>query len=102
MEGKKKSLVGWFHSLFPNCKDTTLLIVKEQETHLHFTERFKMLFHVYIVCKFCRMFRKQSGMLHQHVHQMMKESTLDTTVFKLTDKQKRDIEDAINRQLSGT
>lgn len=101
MEHKKKSLIGWFHSLFPNCKETTLYIVKEQETSLHFTERFKMLFHVYLVCKFCRLFRKQSGMLHHHVHEMMKESSLETSVFKLSDRQKREIEESINRQLGG-
>ena len=81
---KNKNIIGHAKSIFPNCKDTTLLVVKEQERSLYMTEKIRLYFHL-MICSFCRLFRTQSNMIHTQIHELVLKNKI---VFKLTEEQK--------------
>jgi hypothetical protein len=99
MTGKKKSIVGHINGLFPNCREVTMLVVKEQEMALTFPEKIKLFFHANIVCKFCRVFRKQSGILHKHIHKMAEEGASSSVKFTLDAHRKSAMQAAIDREM---
>jgi len=61
----------FINNLLHNCEETSLNIVKSEETSLSVSEWLKMKFHI-AFCKCCRNFGKQTkGMdkaLHHHFH----------------------------------
>lgn len=97
MEKKKKSILGKIDSLFPNCRDVTMLVVKEQEIPLTFRQKYCLYFHL-MVCKFCRAFRVQSGILHQHVHHLSKEAANAETGQSMSAERKAEIEKLLSEQ----
>lgn len=98
MEKKKKSVIGWLNSLAPNCKEVSMLAIKEQETDLSFKEKCKLYFHIYVACKFCRLFRKQIHLLHHHIHNHSKNTVLGNH-FVLDEQTKFAMQAKINEQL---
>lgn len=98
MSKKTTSFAGKLNSLFPNCKEVTMLIVKEHETKLSSFERFKLYFHTAIVCKFCKAFKIQSRFLNKHVHNMAGQATTSATNRNLSTAKKASMQAAIDAQ----
>ena len=94
--GKQKSIVAKLRAMMPDCKDVSMLIIKEQETTLTFKQKLKMYFHVYVACKFCNLFYKQTRLLHKHIHQIKKNDGLD---YKLSQEEKINIQTLIEKEL---
>jgi hypothetical protein len=84
----------------PNCKDITLLIIKNQELKLSFYDRFKMYFHVFVVCKLCKLFYLQSNSLHRRIHQLSSLHHKDVTDYTLTEEQKRTLQTKIDKEIT--
>jgi hypothetical protein len=96
MEKKPKSIAGKLRGLMPDCKDATALIIKEQEVPLAFGEKVRMYFHVFVICKFCRLFHKQSWALHHHIRHMVQPDDA-TRDYKLSDAQKTELQKVLDR-----
>jgi hypothetical protein len=95
MTKEKRSIAGKLRGLMSTCQDMTMLIIKEQEVPLSVMEKLKLYTHVYIVCKFCRLFRKQSWALHHHVQKMAQEQTVG---HHLSTEQKERLQALINKE----
>lgn len=84
--------------MLPDCKGVTMLIIKEQETSLKLSERVKMYFHVYVVCKFCNLFYKQSNLLHQHIKKLSLHEHADKLDYHLSDHKKKQLQDLLDKE----
>lgn len=84
--------------LMPDCKEITLLIVKEQEITLSLKEKFDMHFHL-MICKFCKAFRIQSGALHQHIQRVAHNESEYVVKNTLDPQKKAAIQTLINKEL---
>lgn len=78
------------------CKQATYLLLKKEEVKkLSFKEELGLRFHLSI-CKFCKMFRKQSAIINQMIH----ENVLANRA-QLLQKDKEKIKLLINSNLNG-
>jgi len=93
---KQKTIVGKFHALFPCCKDVTMMIEKEHQMKLDFYSKFKMYFHIYMVCKFCRAFRVQSYLLQKKLKEMKESYVNESLQYELSLEQKTKMQKAID------
>ncbi len=98
MPGKHKTFLGKLNGLFPTCKEVTLLVVKEQEQALTRSEKLKLFFHAGIVCSFCKVFRRQSGLLHQHIHKAAGYAEAEQPRYALSDQKKSELQAEINKR----
>lgn len=99
MAHKKKSILARIDSLFPNCKEVTMLVVKEHEIELTLSEKIKLFFHANIVCSFCKIFRQQSGILQKHIHKMAEDDQFSNMTFTLDDQEKSAMQAAIDKEI---
>jgi len=93
---KKKTIIGKFHGLFPCCKDVTMMIEKEHQEKLDFYSKFRMHFHIYFVCKFCRAFRVQSYLIQKKFIEMKENYVSENLKFELSLEQKNKMQLVIN------
>lgn len=93
----KKTLLGKINNLFPTCKEITLLVVKEHEMELSRNEKIKLIFHS-SMCKFCKMFRKQSALLNEHIHKAAEQSETEAPKFKLSNASKAQMQSELNKE----
>jgi len=70
------------------CTQATYLISKLEEHALTLRERLQLLVHL-IVCEFCRRFLKQTKIISKEVNKLVREE-------RLTEKEKREIEEALH------
>jgi hypothetical protein len=78
------------------CKQATYLLLKKEEIKkLSFKEEISLRFHLSI-CKFCKLFRKQSAIINQMIHE-----TVLTNKAQLLQKDKEKIKLLINSNLNG-
>ena len=99
MKANKNTIMKRLVRLMPDCKEITLLIVKEQEVTLSLKEKFDMHFHL-MICKFCKAFRIQSGVLHQHIRRVAHNESEYVVKNTLDPQKKAAIQDAVERYLS--
>lgn len=85
-------------SLMPDCKEITMLIVKEQELKLSLKEKFDMHLHL-MICKFCRAFRIQTRLLDAHIHKLAHEESSLPVNHTLDPQKKEAIQQEINKEL---
>ena len=97
----KKTLKEFLSASMINCKDTSMLIIKHQENALTFVEKIKMYFHVYVACKLCRLFYKQSNELHEHIQKISKDSHAGNISYQLSDEQKSNLQNIIVKESEG-
>ncbi|ANF51142.1 hypothetical protein A0O34_11725 [Chryseobacterium glaciei] len=66
----------FFNRLLNNCEETSLNIIKSEETSLSFSAWLKMKFHI-LFCKCCQNFKKQTKVideaLYKHFESEMNE-----------------------------
>ncbi|MFP3594008.1 hypothetical protein [Chryseobacterium sp. SIMBA_038] len=67
----------FFNRLLNNCEETSLNIIKSEETSLSFSAWLKMKFHI-LFCKCCQNFKKQTKVideaLYKHFDSEMNEN----------------------------
>jgi hypothetical protein len=97
MKAKQKTIIGRINSVFPSCKEVTMLIIKEQEITLSFSEKAKLIFHT-AMCSFCRVFKKQSTILHEHIHKRLVEEGSESIPFSLSEKDKNAMQTLIDNE----
>ncbi len=85
-------------SLMPDCKQITMLIVKEQEVKLSLKEKFDMHLHL-IICKFCKAFRIQTRLLDAHIHKLAHDESPLPVNHMLSAQKKEAIQQAIDKEL---
>jgi hypothetical protein len=95
------SMKNFLMAYMTNCKDATMLVIKHQENSLTMIEKIKMYFHVHVACKLCRLFYKQSNELHQQVQKLSKESKLDNLSYRLTNEEKSELQNVIEKESQG-
>jgi len=93
----KKTLLGKINNLFPTCKEVTLLVVKEHEMELSRNEKIKLIFHA-SMCKFCKMFRKQSALLNEHIHKAAERSEKEAPQFRLSEARKAQMQSELDKE----
>jgi len=60
-----------------NCKDATFLISKREEGKIALYERFHLFLHL-LMCKFCKLFLKQTEYLSKQFHNYSSSSILSS------------------------
>lgn len=86
-----------FNNIMITCKEATLLIGKEQEHAISFSEKIKMHLHL-LFCKVCALFYKQSNHLHSAVKQLASDESVQEYI-SLNEDKKASLEDLIQKEL---
>jgi len=77
--------------LMITCKEATMLSVKKAEIKLSFQDRFRLFIHL-LVCKYCRLFDKQTKMINKLLSNWKADK-------KLSDLEKNSLQNLIEQEL---
>ncbi|ASU32225.1 hypothetical protein [Mucilaginibacter xinganensis] len=89
--------MSYFKRVIYNCKQATLLIEKKSAGRLSLRESFELRVHL-LGCSFCRIYKKQSGVINEMVQQLFRSSMQADK--KLDDNFKKDLQLKIEEELN--
>ncbi|MBN4062132.1 hypothetical protein JYU20_02920 [Bacteroidales bacterium AH-315-I05] len=81
-----------------NCEQATFLVTKETSGTITFSEKIKMQFHL-LVCKYCRLFKKQSTFLSENINHQHQHSDKCLPDCKLEDSRKARMQEILQAEL---
>jgi hypothetical protein len=77
------------------CKQATFLLLKKEESvKLTFKEESALKFHM-AICRFCKLFKKQSAIMNKLIHESIASGTL-----RMADVDKNNLKSLINSGLN--
>ena len=82
-----------------NCKQATLLIEKRQIKSLSFRETIELRIHL-AGCSMCKLYNKQSQVIHQMVLQLFHDSKLQASTLSLDENFKKELQERIEEELN--
>jgi len=85
--------------LMLSCVQATFLVTKEMSGTITFWEKIKMQLHL-MVCKYCRLFKKQSRFIDDNVEQLHQDSSKYLLDRKLDDTKKAAMDQAMQAELN--
>ncbi len=89
--------MGYLKKIIRNCKQATFLIEKKAISRLSVREMIELRIHLY-GCSFCRLYKKQSGIINDMVQELFRSST--QTGARLDDDFKKELQGRIEKELN--
>ena len=89
--------MGYLKKIIYNCKQATFLIEKKAIQKLSLRETFELRVHL-LGCSFCRLYKKQSRVINQMVHELFRSATHPE--LKLDEDFKKELQDKIEEELN--
>jgi hypothetical protein len=85
------------HGFFINCKESTYIVSCSMERKLSFKEKLGLFFHL-LICKTCRLFKKQTILLNE-VFKKMSSADSEAQNFKLSAQEKESMNVLIKKEM---
>ena len=89
--------MGYLKKIIYNCKQATYLIEKKGVAGLSFRDAIELRIHLF-GCSFCRIFNRQSHIINNMVHQLLKSN--EPPNIKLHENFKKELQERIEEELN--